>query len=74
MKLITGGCIGMIACEVFAPVFDARRKKNRPSMVFCGDHDRAKDTTAALIGDVGFEPVDAGPLRIARYMEPFARF
>jgi 8-hydroxy-5-deazaflavin:NADPH oxidoreductase len=22
--------------------------------------------------DIGFEPVDAGPLRIARYMEPFA--
>jgi len=25
-----------------------------------------------LISDVGFEPVDAGPLRIARYTEPFA--
>ena len=27
---------------------------------------------AELIGDVGFDPVDAGPLRIARYAEPFA--
>src|SRR6266700_4229780 len=26
---------------------------------------------AGLIRDVGFEPVDAGPLRMARYMEPF---
>ena len=26
---------------------------------------------ARLIRDVGFEPVDAGPLRIARYLEPF---
>jgi hypothetical protein len=26
----------------------------------------------ALIRDLGFEPVDAGPLRIARYTEPFA--
>jgi predicted dinucleotide-binding enzyme len=25
-----------------------------------------------LIRDVGFNPVDAGPLRIARYTEPFA--
>ena len=25
-----------------------------------------------LIRDVGFEPLDAGPLRIARYTEPFA--
>ena len=27
---------------------------------------------AKLISDVGFDPVDAGPLRIARYAEPFA--
>jgi len=26
---------------------------------------------AELIRDVGFDPVDAGPLRIARYTEPF---
>ena len=26
---------------------------------------------AQLIRDVGFEPVDTGPLRIARYLEPF---
>ncbi len=31
----------------------------------------AKDVTARLIRDVRFEPVDAGPLRIARYIEPF---
>lgn len=27
---------------------------------------------ARLISDVGFDPVDAGPLEIAQYMEPFA--
>ena len=27
---------------------------------------------ASLIRDVGFEPIDAGPLRIARYLEPFS--
>jgi hypothetical protein len=27
---------------------------------------------AELIRDVGFDPVDAGPLQIARYTEPFA--
>jgi len=26
---------------------------------------------SGLIRDVGFDPVDAGPLRIARYTEPF---
>ena len=38
----------------------------------CGDDERAKEVAAQLIRDVGFDPVDAGPLRIARYTEPFA--
>ena len=38
----------------------------------CGDDESAKIIAATLITDVGFEPVDAGPLRIARYLEPFA--
>ena len=40
--------------------------------MYCGDDESAKSVTAGLIRDVGFEPVDAGPLRIARYTEPFA--
>jgi predicted dinucleotide-binding enzyme len=40
--------------------------------VYCGDDERSKDTAAKLIGDVGFDAVDAGLLRIARYTEPFA--
>lgn len=40
--------------------------------MYCGDDQAAKELAATLIRDVGFEPVDAGPLRIARYMEPFA--
>src|SRR5437899_687476 len=31
-----------------------------------------KKIPVELIRDVGFDPVDAGPLRIARYTEPFA--
>jgi predicted dinucleotide-binding enzyme len=27
---------------------------------------------AELIRDTGFDPVDTGPIRIARYTEPFA--
>lgn len=40
--------------------------------MYCGDDRRAKEVTASLIRDAGFDPVDAGPLRIARYTEPFA--
>jgi len=33
---------------------------------------QAKNVAATLIRDVGFDPIDAGPLRVARYTEPFA--
>ena len=62
---------GTVPSEVLFGVFEGRRRTKRPSLVYCGDDQRAKDVAARLIGDVGFEPVDAGPLRIARYTEPF---
>ena len=40
--------------------------------MYCGDDSRSKRIAAELIRDVGFDPADAGPLRIARYTEPFA--
>jgi predicted dinucleotide-binding enzyme len=62
---------GSVPSEVLFAVFDAKRTDRRPSLVYCGDDVRAKVIVAGLIGDVGFEPVDSGPLRIARYIEPF---
>jgi 8-hydroxy-5-deazaflavin:NADPH oxidoreductase len=62
---------GTVPSEVLFNVFEARRRAKRPSLVYCGDHDDAKAIAARLIRDVGFDPVDAGPLRMARYMEPF---
>ena len=61
-----------VPSEVLYAVYEARRKPARPSLVYCGDHEAAKETVAQLIRDAGFEPVDAGPLRMARRMEPFA--
>jgi 8-hydroxy-5-deazaflavin:NADPH oxidoreductase len=58
--------------EVLFSIFDARGKADPPSLVYCGDDEQAKELTARLIRDVGFDPVDAGPLRIARYTEPFS--
>src|SRR5712691_1392172 len=60
-----------VPSEVLFGVFEARRKKLRPSLVYCGDDVKSKKTAAELIRDVGFDPVDAGPLRVARYTEPF---
>jgi len=62
---------GTVPSEVLFGVFAARRKKNRPSLVYCGDDARSKKIAAQLIRDVGFDPIDAGPLQVARYSEPF---
>ena len=62
---------GTIPSEVLFGVFAARRRKRRPSLVYYGDDRRAKRVAARLIRDLGFDPVDAGPLRIARFAEPF---
>jgi predicted dinucleotide-binding enzyme len=58
--------------EVLFGVFEAKRKAKRPSLVYCRDNAKSKGVAAELIRDLGFDPVDAGPLRIARYTEPFA--
>ena len=62
---------GTVPSEVLFGVFAARRKTTKPSLVYCGDDARSKKTVAQLIRDVGFEPIDAGPLPVARYTEPF---
>ncbi|TMQ67326.1 MAG: transmembrane reductase oxidoreductase [Candidatus Eisenbacteria bacterium] len=62
---------GTVPSEVLFGVFEARRKARRPSLVYCGDDLGAKQVAAELIRDVGFDPLDVGPLRIARYTEPF---
>ena len=61
-----------VPSEVLFGVHEAKRKAHRPSLVYCGDDRRSKEVAAGLIRDVGFEAVDAGPLHIARYTEPFA--
>src|SRR2546422_1580347 len=62
---------GTVPSEVLYDVFERRRKATKPSLVYCGDDAKSKKIAAELIRDVGFDPVDAGPLRIARYTEPF---
>src|SRR6476660_4455178 len=52
-----------VPSEVLFGVYEAKRKASRPSQVYCGDDQRAKELAAGLIRDVGFNPVDAGPLR-----------
>ena len=62
---------GTVPSEVLFATYERRRRKNRPSLIYVSDDAKAKKVAARLISDVGFEPIDAGPLRIARYSEPF---
>jgi 8-hydroxy-5-deazaflavin:NADPH oxidoreductase len=71
-KAAVVSAFGTVPSEVLFDVFDAkRRRRRRPSLLCCGDNHDAKDVASQLIRDVGFEPIDAGPLRVARYLEPF---
>src|SRR5688572_23940054 len=62
---------GTVPSEVLFAVYEARRRVRRPSLVYCGDDAKSKKIAARLIRDLGFDPVDAGPLSTARYSEPF---
>ena len=62
---------GTVPSEVLFDVYARRRRKPRPSLVCCGDDARAKELGLRLARDVGFDPIDAGPLEVARFCEPF---
>ena len=61
-----------VPSEVLFGVFEGRRRVAKPSLVYCGDDPESKKIAARLIRGAGFAPVDLGPLRMARYTEPFA--
>lgn len=59
----------------FAQVYEEKSRlfgSRRASMFYCGDDAGAKSVVAKLITDVGFDPVDCGPLTAARLLEPVA--
>ena len=58
---------------VFAQVLGDRPPSADDAKVqvfYAGDDDDAKRTVRSLIESIGFEPLDAGPLSNARYLEP----
>ena len=50
---------------------DAEVARMRPDIIYCGNSKGAKSIAATLARDAGINPIDAGALRIARYLEPF---
>ena len=68
---------GAIVIEAFNTIFVGLLQStaqmfgnNRPTVFYCGDDRNAKLKTAILIRDAGLAPVDAGPLKNSRYIEP----
>jgi hypothetical protein len=55
-----------------AHMADPRFGTQRASMFICGDDASAKATVVRLAGELGFDPVDCGPLTQARLLEPLA--
>ena len=61
--------LNQVGAEVMA---DASGFVHPPAMFLAGDDAEAKAVAAGLLGDLGFEPLDAGDLRKARLLEPLA--
>lgn len=56
------------AKNIAKPTYDSQN----PTMFICGDDADANSTIAELGRELGFDVVDAGPLKVARYLEPLA--
>lgn len=70
-KLLPGAKVVKAFNHVFAANMSTGHVDGEPlTLLVAGDDPRAKETVMRLGSDIGFEPVDAGPLANARYMEP----
>lgn len=74
-KMAPGAKVVKAFNSVFADIYHSESRlfgSRMPTMFYCGDDNGAKTTIARLIRETGFEPIDAGPLKNARYLEPLA--
>ena len=74
-RLVPGTAVVAAFNTIFAKIFHSRAHlfgHNTPTVFYCGDDRDAKSVAANLIRDTGLQPVDAGALAVARYIEPLA--
>lgn len=73
VKQQSGANVAKAFNTVFARLYDqVSEQRVPPGCLYCGDEE-AKETTAQLIRDAGYEPVDAGGLESARALEDFLK-
>jgi len=74
-KMAPGAKVVKAFNSVFSDIYHSESSlfgSRMPTMFYCGDDNGAKKTVARLIRETGFEPIDAGPLKSSRYLEPLA--
>lgn len=60
---------------IFAEIYQSENRlfgSRMLTMLYCGDDGDSKSVVSQLIRETGFEPIDAGPLKSARYLESLA--
>jgi predicted dinucleotide-binding enzyme len=65
-------CFNTSPSESLAGVFARKEQAPRPHLLVYGDDAGARAVARDLIRDIGFDPLEAGGLRSARFVEPFA--
>ena len=74
-RAVSGARVVKAFNTVFAQVLGGEAAGAAKVQVFyAGDDEGAKRSVRALIESMGFEPLDAGPLSNARYLEPMGMF
>jgi 8-hydroxy-5-deazaflavin:NADPH oxidoreductase len=74
-KLVPGAHVVEAFLNVFAGILHSGTMMfgtDVPSVFYCGDDAGSKAAVAKLIKEIGLEPVDSGPLKNARCVEPTA--
>jgi 8-hydroxy-5-deazaflavin:NADPH oxidoreductase len=75
-KLLPGVPVVKAFNTIFADVMETGKQtfgEHKATGFYCGDDSDAKEVVATLIQDAGFEPVNAGVLKNARYLESMAQ-
>ncbi len=76
-EMVAGWCTGAAVFKAFnttgfGVMANPDRLAHKPVMFVAGDDAAKKPAVLKLVTDTGFEAIDAGPLRNARLLEPFA--
>lgn len=71
-RMIPGARVVEAFNGTYAQAIDLAPGPSSQTVMYCGDDAVARQVVASVIRRLGFDALDAGPLRNARYLEPLA--